>query len=204
MKVPDVEFDPFDVERALAPNFDVVLSDKHPAALDPEHWSIGPCVLTRDSGLRAQANYNSLIKHLKTDCPNLRKDWQSHTFDHWGFGWAEHLSFRVLNKDGTPSAIFKVLKAWDNALSDYPVADDSELSRLEHDAGVENIRSEGYRYLREGVEDGWEAAVFSWLWENDQEACSDVDDRGPYPSGESVKAAMKALGFTEEEENEDL
>lgn len=124
MKVPDVDIEQKDIDRALEQSEGLMLgTDLRP------NWSVGPCVLTRDSELLETSNYESLLAHLREDHPELEGDWETQTFSHWGYGWVKHLTFRVLNEDGTPSDIFRVLTAWNNALSAYPVADDEDYSR---------------------------------------------------------------------------
>lgn len=188
------------IAEALKPPDGITLSSRHPASQDPKHWSVGPCICTRDSTLREQSNSDALRRHLEEDYSRLSNDWQIHSVDHWGCGWVEHLAFRAMNKDGTPSAIFRVLVAWDNALSDYPLADESDYDRRQYEAGIERINEEGRLALKDGTPEGWEEKVFSWLWDNDQQALNDVDDQGPFPTRAEVRAAMKELELLEEDE----
>lgn len=197
MKVPDVDIDPSEVEEALRLPDSFALDAEHPAARDPEHWALGPVIVTRDSGLIDQSNRDALVAHLRKDYAALRKDWRVTTCDHWGFGWVEHLSFRALNKDGSPTAIFRVLKSWFNALSDYPVADTNDLSKREYDAACERIKEVGYRHVRDGAPDTWVEEVFSWLWDNNQEALENIDEHGPCPTVEDVRDALRDLGYTD-------
>lgn len=198
MKVPDVYIDPSEVEEALRLPDSFALDADHPVSKDPEHWALGPTTGTRDSGLLDQSNRDALIEHLRKDHAALRKDWRITSCSHWAVGWVEHLSFRALNKDGTPSSIFKVLKHWFDGLSDYPVADEEDLRRREYAAAIERIGDAGRRFLRDGVEDTWEKRVFSWLWDNNQRALEDVDGQGPCPAEDDVHAAMRALDMTNE------
>lgn len=194
MKVPDVDIDERDIAEALRLPDGLALGSEHPVSKDPEHWSMGPMIVTRDSGLCDQSNRDALISHLKVEHPGLRKDWRITTCGHWGVGWVEHLSFRALNKDGSPTAIFRVLKAWFDALSDYPVADDGDYSKRQRDAAIENIMSEGQ------ISEDEAGRVYSWLWDNAQRELEDDGDEGAYPSRESIDRALKAI---EEEDEED-
>lgn len=198
MKVPDVYIDPSEVEEALRLPDSFALDAEHPASRDPEHWALGPVIVTRDSGLIDQSNRDALVAHLRKDYAALRKDWRVTTCSHWAVGWVEHLTFRAVNQDGTPSTIFKVLKHWFDALSDYPVADDTDVSRREYEVAIERIGDEGRQFLRDDVKDGWEQRVFSWLWDHDQRALDNVDDQGPCPSEAEVHGAMRALDMTNE------
>jgi len=198
VKVPDVDIDPSEVEEALRLPDSFALDAEHPASRDPEHWALGPVIVTRDSGLIDQSNRDALVAHLRKDYAALRKDWRVTTCSHWAVGWVEHLTFRAVNQDGTPSTIFKVLKHWFDALSDYPVADDTDVSRREYEVAIERIGDEGRQFLRDDVKDGWEQRVFSWLWDHDQRALDNVDDQGPCPSEAEVHGAMRALDMTNE------
>ena len=194
MKVPDVDIDERDIAEALRLPDSFAVGSEHPASKDPKHWSLGPMIVTRDSGLLDQSNRDALISHLRKDHPVLRKDWRITSCGHWAVGWVEHLSFRVLNEDGSPTAIFRVLKSWFAALSNYPVADDNDYSRRQHDAAIENIMSEGQ------ISEDEAGRVYSWLWDNNQRELEDHDDTGAYPSRESIEAALKAI---QEEDEED-
>ncbi|RKX66591.1 MAG: hypothetical protein DRP42_02875, partial [Tenericutes bacterium] len=45
----------------------------------------------------------------------------------------------------------------------------------------------------------WCADVFSWLWDNDQTELENNDDQGAYPSEDSCKIALYALGYLDPE-----
>lgn len=172
------------------------LSSEHPAAIDPEHWSVGPVLITRDSGVLEQVNRDALIAHLEEVHPD---DWELLQARHWGCGWVEHLSFKAVDDEGQASTILEVLQKWFDGLADYPCADDAALSQAEYDVAIENISNNGRRFLANDVDtDDWEKRVWTWLWENDQRALEDVDGQGPYPSDESLRRAMRTLELTED------
>lgn len=90
------------------------------------------------------------------------------------------------------------------ALDDYPVLDEEDYSRREYESAVEWISSEGTRYLAdEGVPEDWAEQVWSWLWENDQGELESRDDQGPAPSRDSIREALRALGWHEPEDDEE-
>lgn len=192
--VSDVVVDPSEIEAAFERPRDAILWSNHPADEDPEHWVLGPMLRTRDSGLMAESNYEMLLKYLDED-KTIRDDWQITRLGHWGPGWVEYLSYRALNKDGTPSKMFKVVKKWFDALADYPLADEEDHSRREYEATLSNICDAGRRYLADDVPDGWEAQVFSWFWDHDQRAVEPHDDQGGYPDDEQIKKALIALDY---------
>jgi ABC-type glycerol-3-phosphate transport system substrate-binding protein len=179
-----------------------------PVRDDPEHWSLGPMILTRDSDLLSQSNADAL-KGALADAAKKKgpgrvpaEDWQITNCSHWAVGWVEHVSFRALNKDGSPSAAFTFLKNWFDKLDDYPVADEEDFSNREYEATLSNITDAGQRYLIDGAPEGWESDVFSWFWEHDQGAVEPRDGGGGYPDDEKIKAALKALGLLDPEQLE--
>lgn len=158
-------------------------------------WSLGPIIETCDSSLLDQANAQALKQHLEEDWPELADDWEIVGCNHWAVRWVDHLSFRAVEADGTPTTIFRVLTAWNNALSDYPVADDDLFSRLEHEAALEAIELNAPSTDAD-LPEGWPGDVFSWLWEHDQRECEDTGDgQGACPSTEAIERALTALGF---------
>jgi hypothetical protein len=164
-----------------------------------ETWSLGPIIRTRDSDLREQSNADALIKHLESDS-TLADDWRITGASHWAVGWVDHLSFRVVEADGkTPTRIARVLKEWSDALASYPVADESDLSRREYEATLENIESAGRRMVVEAAPEDWPARAFGWFWDHDQRAVEARDGGGGYPSDEQMRACLRALGWLDEE-----
>lgn len=109
---------------------------------------------------------------------------------------------RALDENGDLTKAGEILTEIITALSDYPVLDDFDLSQREHDETIENIRSEGWSLVDEDVApDDWSSAVFSWLWENNQESLDyTTDTGGSYPSRDAIKQALSDLGWLYEEE----
>lgn len=190
----EIDVSPSEVRKALKIPSDFGYSGDLPIG---ETWSLGPALEHRDSDLLAKSNSDALKKYLESD-PSLADDWQIVTCRHWEVGWIEHLAFRAVEDDGeTPTRIFRVLLEWTSALLDYPVADDSDYARREHEAALENIESEGYRFLKDDAPDDWAAKVFSWLWDNNQEELENSDGNGAYPSEFAVLQAMYSLRLTD-------
>lgn len=187
MKVPDVKIEDKDIKKALEFPDGLSLDLDHPVSLDPEHWSVGPMILTRDSGLMAQSNRDALISHLQKKYKKLKKDWELTTANHWGRGWVEHLSFRVLNEDKTVSDIFKVLTDWYDGLAEYPVADESDYLKRQWEATIRNIADEG------NIDEELAERVYRWLIDNDPRSVEDEGDTGAYPSQERILRALKSM-----------
>lgn len=158
-------------------------------------WALGPVILTRDSGLRDQSNSAAVRRMLESD-PTLADDWTITGANHWACGWVEHLSFRVVDPDGTPSRVARVIKGFYDALSDYPIADESDYSERECDAQYENIANHWRRsMLRDDLPDSWVGDMIDWFEANDQGAIENTDDQGGCPDDSEFETAARALGF---------
>lgn len=203
MSFPDPDkATPVEVREMLTlPDYFGIDAD-HPVGKDHEHWTLGPGLRTRDSDLLTQVNADALEKALG-EHPEFAEDYLVTRCSHWGFGWVEHLSFRVLTPDGQPTAIWRWLAEWFGKLSDYPCADDDALSRREMEATVENIEYAGRRYTHDNVPDDWSTQVYQWLADNAQREVEPRDGRGGCPGDEAVRQALKALNFYDTEDDED-
>lgn len=113
-------------------------------------WSLGPVIETRDSDVLDRANAEALRRHLATD-PTLADDWYLTEANHWAVGWVTHLSFRVVDPDGTPSRMARVVREWFDALADYPIANESLHSEMECEAAEEWWRQYQERETRREV-----------------------------------------------------
>ena len=178
------------------------LAAGHPVREDPEHWTLGPRLRTRDSDLLDEVNADALEAELGKH-PEYEPDYQVTRCSHWGVGWVEHLSFRVLTPEGQPTAIWRWLAEWFDALSDYPCADDEDLSRRELEATIENIEGVGRGLLRDNAPEDWGRQVYGWLWDNAQHEVESRDGRGGCPGDEAVRQALKALHFYDTANDED-
>ena len=166
-------------------------------------WSLGPVILTRDSRLLDQSNARVLKKRLE-ESPEWADDYTIASAGHWAVGWVEHLSYRVVDSDGKPTAIAKFLKAWDKALRDYPIADESDYSELESEAEWENVMEVTRQMLanHDGPEltDKIVSDVLQWLNEAYPSGLENLDDQGFYPSDEDVTEALQTLEYIKAEE----
>lgn len=167
-------------------------------------WALGPVIRTRDSSLLEESNADALEAALAaaTKAKEVESDsWEVTHSSHWAVGWVDHLSYQVIDAQGNPTRMARWLKRWFEALADYPVADEEDVSRREYEATIENIESEGRRMLRDDVPKDWAEQVFSWFWDNDQAAVESHDGGGGYPNDAQLREALADLGFLEPEEN---
>lgn len=198
----DVTLTPDEVQQALQRPSDFGYFGGDPAMFDT--WSLGPVIRHRDSGLLDQSNAEALEAHLKSDA-SLDADWRISGCSHWAVGWVDHLSFRVVEDDrATPTRIARVLKAWFDALDDYPVADEDDYSKREYEALLENFeRALDWSNLTlnaKGQEIDWVSAFMDWAGETGHECCiENIDDQGAYPCDGHLEEGLRTLGLLVEE-----
>jgi len=87
-------------------------------------WLVAPVSQTRDSGTLTRSNFRVVLADLGGE---ENEDLQVHRFGHWGPGWFEIIIVRP------DSATAAKAEEWETALADYPVADESDYSELEHE-----------------------------------------------------------------------
>lgn len=124
-----------DIERALArPSSFGYSGDRDDMFTS---WALGPVIETRDSDLIERSNAAALVKWLESD-DACEGTWEVTRCAHWAVGWVDHLSYRVLGDDGTPTRIARLVKLWFAALAEYPIADEDRLSELQCEAEGKN------------------------------------------------------------------
>ncbi len=168
-----------------------------------ETWALGPVVETRDSTILEKANRQALEIFLKSDL-SLKEDWRITSCSHWAVGWVEHLSFRAVEADGTPTRIAGILHEWFEYLrNEYPVANDDLYSEMEWEATHRWLAEEGPRQARrQGYqlpEDDWLDQLKEWWDLHDSSALDSIDDNGASPSDEQWAAAFEGCGFRKED-----
>jgi hypothetical protein len=169
-------------------------------------WTLGPIIQHRDSGLLEQSNAKAIQEYLES-MPDLNDDWEITSCNHWGVGWVDHLSFRVLDKQGNITKVAKCIKAFNDALGDYPIADEDDYYDSHLHATLGNIEECGRQYLKEGVSGDWVERCWAWFSDNNTPAIEDDgQDQGGYPSDEEMRNCLEALGYLDDDylsENED-
>lgn len=171
-----------------------------------ETWSLGPCIETRDSDIREEANAAAMKVMLKSDS-SLEEDWEITGCRHWAVGWVDHLSFRVLDDEGELTRIARVIKGIFDALSEYPILDDALYSDMQYEATLKNIRNHypGSGNIKDDAPKDWPVQMHSWWSERDEYSAidDDGDDKGGYPSKEQFEECARALGFWDTSEDEE-
>lgn len=173
--------------------------------VDAKNWTI-VYTSNRDSGIRAQSNAAAIAKEMAPFLAEDEPDITEEHHGHWAVGHVDGYAIRVykLDASGEPTkeltpAFLKWIELHD-ALEDYPILDEEDVSAREHEATLENITNAGNRFTRDDVPEDWSGQVFSWFWENDQSAVEDCDDQGGCPSDEQIKTALEVLGLLRIEE----
>jgi len=168
-------------------------------------WTLGPVIETRDSGLLDQSNAAILQKMLESR-EEFNGQWEIVHCGHWAVGWVDHLSFKVITEvlhSSVPTKIaqfiFEKLEYLKNV---YPILDEQDYSRREHDALYENMQNEvPYQSKRLGFDlpEDWYDTLSDWYDNNLPNALENIDDRGGYPVEEDLLQAFQDLGWYSEE-----
>jgi hypothetical protein len=136
---------------------------------DPENWAI-VYTSNRGSDLLAVSNADALRKAMEPFSEADAPDVVFESNGHWAVGHVDGFSIRVY-RDGEITDAFKSYHDLGERLADYPVLDEEDYSRREHEATLTNITEAGWRLRHEyGLPDGWQGDVFSWLSEHRQRA----------------------------------
>lgn len=111
--------------------------DHHVTVDGREHWLVAPVSRTRDSEPMEESNFHVALESLGGESSTV----EVHRFGHWGPGW-----FELILID--PSDAKKVKEGEDiaKALGNYPVLDDADLSRREHEEALATWRSNPLSY----------------------------------------------------------
>ncbi len=161
---------------------------------DPDDWGI---IYThhRDSGLLDQSNAEAITAAMEPFTEEDDPDVVFERHNHFAVGWIDGFSIRVF-KDGQITEAFKAYHRLAEKLADYPILDDEGYSRHQHEATLDNIACAAWRLQRMyRLPDGWEAEVFSWLWDHRPHAIEDRDEGGGFPEEADLRVAFDALGY---------
>ncbi len=98
--------------------------DCHIGLDEREHWAVAPVGRNRDSGCLDNSNFDQFIEGLGGESDTV----EIHRFGHWGHGWFEIVIFDPGDKT-TAQAAYDMA----DALADYPVLNEDDLSRREYE-----------------------------------------------------------------------
>jgi hypothetical protein len=175
-----------------------------------EDWCI-VYTSNRDSDLLTESNEAAILKRLEGHLGWLGDghDVDTCVHDHWLVGYVTGLYLRVY-KGGELTEAFRMYAKAMYDIDQYPVLDSDDHTRRVMEQTSKNVAEVVRRVAgRFDTTDKYEGAgdqaaylVEDWLSENDEGQLED-EGNGGHPSEESVKDAMVALGFIEEEEREE-
>lgn len=92
------------------------------------HWLVCPTGQNRDSGHLEQSNFAAMLATVGGESDTV----QVHRFGHWACGW-----FEIILIDPADTTAVDAAQALADALEDYPVADEEDLSRREWESACE-------------------------------------------------------------------
>jgi len=160
----------------------------------PEAWAI---IYThnRDSGLLDLSNSEAIAEALRPFAKGDDSDVVFESHRHWAVGHVDGFSIRVF-KEGQITEAFRTYHQLSLRLADYPVLDEEDYSSREYEATLENITDAAWRLKRKyELPEDWEVQVYRWLSDHEDEEIENTDDRGGYPSEESIQRAFDALDY---------
>ena len=121
---------------------------------DRQDWLVAPVIQTRDSGPIDESNFKCFLDGLGGEGKSV----EVHRFGHWGPGWYE-----IIIIDPKAEAILTLAQEMEDALENYPVLDEEDLSKRENEAEQESWGSWGRKdftkALKRRVEECWDEAT---------------------------------------------
>jgi len=116
--------------------------DQHIELEDRETWILLPVSITRDTPAADTSNFYTTLDMLGGESDTV----ELHRFGHWGPGWYEII---IVHPDSLQAKI-----AYDIArsLEDYPLLDEEDYSRREHEDAIESWGNYGARDYRKDIE----------------------------------------------------
>jgi hypothetical protein len=161
---------------------------------DPDAWAIF-YTHNRDSRLLDLSNADAIARAMMTYTEGDDPDVVMASHSHWAVGHVDGVSIRVY-RDGEITEAFRSYHAITERLADYPILDEEDYSRREHEATLDNLPDAAWRLRHEfDLPDGWESDAYSWLSEHRPGSVESRDDQGGFPSEDDLRAAFESLGY---------
>lgn len=187
--------------RTLTPD-DITEAMRRPSNFgggpDAARWALGPVIETRDSSAVEKSNAAALVSTLERLYPDDKGEtWDVTHASHWAVGWADHLSFVPADETGAPSAILAFMHLWNDALSDYPIADEDDASRREYDDAIEYLGSEYGWKVRDDAPEGWAHDLCRALDESSGDSVASLVACGSSPDDDKCREILADLGYLE-------
>lgn len=165
---------------------------------DLDNWTIEYVDRGSQSTLVDESNAAYIKEALTPFMDGEDPDVVEYNARHWAVGSLSGYRIRV-RKGGEITQAFRVWAEIKEALDRYPILNETDHSEREFDATVDNIKSIGRRWVADNAPSSWPGDVEYWLAHNGYETeLESRSDQGGYPSDESVRAALTALGYIDE------
>lgn len=74
-------------------------------------WALGPAIVRGDGTNTEQVDEGADLYFFLRDLVELRSDWQGIRVERH-HGWVDHITYRVLDDEGKPTRLFRVIRAW--------------------------------------------------------------------------------------------
>lgn len=189
-----------DLAKSLAGNHRKFTSfGWHDRPDDSDKWAI-VYTSNRDSGIVEQSNAAVIERALSK--PEFEDDIRFESHGHWAVGHVDGFSIRCFDGAGNVTPVLLAYAELHAALESYPVLDDDDVSMREFDAACTAIGQIGRSMVIDGAPEGWAGEVARWLYDNDSAEMENTDGTGAYPSDDSVRAALEALGWLDSDDSE--
>jgi hypothetical protein len=118
---------------------------------DRQEWLVVNVSRNRDSDCLAESNFQTFLEGLGGESDNV----EVHRFGHWACGWYE-----IILIDAKAEDIVALAQEMEDALENYPVLDEQDLSKRENEAEQESWESWARRDfssdLKRKVESDWD------------------------------------------------
>lgn len=92
---------------------------------DRQDWLVAPVIRTRDSGVKAESNFEAALKILGGESKAV----EVHRFNHWGPGWFEIILVHPSRE--------REVEDIERSLENYPLLDDEDFSSREYEAACD-------------------------------------------------------------------
>lgn len=132
-------------------------------------WGLGPILRTRDTCDPLEISNARMTEVIMEEIfPRTGDDdesgWDVERFRHFGFGWVEQITFKVVDGMGRATPEFGLLMLIRDSLEEYPILSEEDYSEVEYDAILEWMTDAPRReWLPEVLPDWWEGRVLDML-----------------------------------------
>jgi hypothetical protein len=178
-------------------------------------WSLGPCIDSRDcKDPLTKANAKALLKALN-EHPEWENDWYTLSASHWGWGWLEHLAFRVLRKvspsaEGawqepdleeypgyTTTAIYQFMLDWAAHQQEFIVMDEELLAEEEQESAMDFLLNYHPMPAKQTLPDDWMCQLYRHLYAKGHWCIE--SDGSPFVDREHMIEALKELDYYDDD-----